>query len=331
MEYRQLGRTNLQVSKIGLGCWAFAGGQLWGEQPQSEINDIVAAAVDTGINLLDTAEAYGEGLSEQRLAEALGNHRDKVLLATKVSGRQISAGTIREACEASLRRLRTDTIDIYQIHWPQRDVPLAETLGEFEKLQDAGKIRTFGVSNYGPLDMNDLVKAGRAESNQLLYSLVTRQIEDEVVTKCIAQEMSILCYSPLAQGLLTGRWKTLEEVPPHRMRNRLYSSKRPATKHDEAGCEEELLAALQAIREICEELGQPMAVVSLAWCLHKRGVSSVLAGARSVKQVQSNVCAAELKLSDDLAGRLDEATAPVKAKLGSNHDILYGKERSRCR
>ena len=331
MEYRTLGRTDLKISTVSLGCWAFAGGQLWGEQSQTRINDVVSAAIDEGVNFFDTAEAYGDGLSEERLAEALGTRRENILLATKVSGKNIADGKIRESCEASLARLRTETIDLYQLHWPQHQVPLEDTLGELTRLQQEGKIREIGVSNFGPLDMDDLVQSGRVESNQLLYNLLCRQIEDQVIPRCIAQEMSVLCYSPLAQGLLTGKWKTVDDVPSSRARNRLFSSENPEAKHDEPGCEAEVFRALQTVREICEELGQPMAAVAMAWCLHKPGITSVLVGAQSVSQLKINVGATDLRLGDEVMKRLDEATLPVKRKLGVNLDILFSGERSRYR
>lgn len=328
MKYRKLGKSELNISTVALGCWPFSGGELWGDQEQREIDKIVGASIDAGINLFDTAEGY-EG-SEVRLAAALGPRRKEVVIASKVN----APGTrekVRAACEGSLRRLQTDYIDVYQIHWPRGNEYLDETLGEFEKLKDEGKIRVSAVSNYGPLDLTDALNISRVDSNQLLYSMLTRMIEDDVVPKCMEHQVSILCYSPLTQGLLTGKWKTADEVPPPRARSRLYSSSHSATLHHENGCEKEVFAALEKIREICVAIGQPMATVALAWCIHKPGITSVLAGARSPEQVQTNADAGDLVLSDDTIRALDEATEPVKAKLVPNLDVLLDSEKSRIR
>ena len=331
MQYRQLGRSELKVSTVALGCWAFAGGELWGDHEQAEIDQIVASAVDQGINLFDTAEAYGGGTSEQRLAQALGDRRKDVLIATKVSPGNTTRASLRKSCEASLRRLNTDYIDLYQIHWPVRDAPLADALYELEQLHREGKIRVSGVSNYGPLDMEDLIAAGHAESNQLLYSLLARMIEDEVIPRCIEQQVGILCYSPLAQGMLTGKWRSVDEVPEVRARTRHFSSSRPGTIHTEDGCEEKTFSALDHIREIAANFGQPMDTITLAWCLHKPGITSVLAGARSPEHVIHNASAADLALSTSIMSELDAATTPVKEHLAPNLDILCDAVNTRYR
>jgi len=331
MKYRKLGNTDLDISTVSLGCWAFMGGDLWGDQEQHELDDIVGAALDVGINLFDTAEGYGDGSSEQRLGRALGNRRNSALIATKVSGQHIAPDDLRKACERSLKNLGSDTIDLYQLHWPNHSIPLADSVGALKSLQEEGKVREIGVSNFGPLDLEDLVSTGRVESNQLLYSMLARMIEHDVVPRCVEHHLSILCYSPLAQGLLSGKWKTADEVSESRARNRLFSNNRPETLHDEAGCEEEMFASLAKIREISNELGQSMATVALAWCLHKPGVTTVLAGARSPEQIALNAQAAELQLDSGIVDQLDAASQPVKDKLGTNLDILLTGERIRYR
>ena len=236
MRYRQLGQTDLQVSTVALGCWQFGGGELWGDKNQDEVTDVVHAAIDAGINLFDTAEGYGGGQSEQMLGEALGSRRDEVLIATKAS--HVQADYVTSACEKSLKRLQTDVIDLYQVHWPRHDAPLSETLGAYEKLRDEGKIRVIGVCNFGPQDFDEMMQICRAESNQMLYSMFCRMLENTVTPRCLENDVSILCYSPLAQGLLTGRWRSIDEVPPVRARNRLFSSERSHTHHHGPGCEQ---------------------------------------------------------------------------------------------
>ena len=331
MQYRRLGRTGIEVSTVALGCWAFAGGTLWGEQDESQVEPTINAALGAGINLFDTAEIYGDGLSEQLLGRALGARRDQALIASKVSSKHLSKEGVRAACEGSLRRLRTDYIDLYQIHWPGRDVPLAETIEALEQLRDQGKIRVIGVSNFGPKDMADLTAVGRVESNQLLYSLLSRMIEHDVIPRCVEEDISMLCYSPIAQGMLTDKWPTLDDIPEERARPRLFSGTRPATSHHGPGCESLTSKAIEEIRRISRELGEPTAAVALAWCLHQPGITSVLAGARSPAQVTENAHAGSLKLDSDVVARLSAATDPVKAHLGTNLDFLFDGEGIRYR
>lgn len=329
MQYRPLGKTNLKVSTVALGCWQFGGGKLWGEQTSDTVRDIVHTAIDAGINLFDTAEGYGDGRSEEMLGKAIGHRRDEVLIATKVG--KLSAEYIATACENSLKRLGTDVIDLYQIHWPRHVEPLEETMGALEKLRAQGKIRVIGVSNFGPNDFDELTSVGRAESNQFLYSMLCRMMEDEVTPRCVQHDVSILCYSPLAQGLLADRWRSIDEVPPLRARNRLFSCNRPHTSHNEPGCETQVFEALDQIRTICRDIGQPMGTVALAWCLHQRGVASVLAGARNPAQVTENARAAEIRIDDPTRAQLNAATDMVKSMLCPNLDIISEAARSALR
>lgn len=331
MQYRKLGRTNIEVSTVALGCWAFGGGPLWGNQDEDDAVSAVHTALDVGITFFDTAELYGDGVSETILGRALQGRRDRAVIATKASKQHLSKQDIVVACERSLKRLDTDYIDLYQAHWPNPEVPVAETLEAMDRLKQEGKIRAVGVSNFGPRDMADLVDAGQVETNQLLYSLLTRMIEHEVMPICEANNIGILCYSPLAQGLLTGKWRSIEEVPEARRRSRLYAGTRPATMHDEPGCEAEVVEAVQGVRDIAAQLGRPMAAVALAWCLQRPAVASVLAGARNAAQVEQNARAGDLVLPDEAMAKLDLCTDKVKARMGANLDILYSHDRSRFR
>ncbi|NOZ26428.1 MAG: aldo/keto reductase, partial [Chloroflexi bacterium] len=227
------------------------------------------------------------------------------------------------------RRLNTDYIDLYQIHWPSREVPIEETMEALERLREQGKIRAIGVSNFGPQDMADLLAVGRCETNQLPYSLLWRAIEYEIVPQCLEHEIGLLCYSPLVHGLLTGKFSSPDEVPEGRARTRHFSRDRPLTRHGEEGCEEETFAAIERIRRICEGIGQPMAKVALAWLLYQPGVVSVLAGARHPGQVVENASAADLKLSPDVVRALTEATETLKAALGPNPDMWLSESRMR--
>jgi aryl-alcohol dehydrogenase-like predicted oxidoreductase len=214
---------------------------------------------------------------------------------------------------------------------PSREIPFADTYGALETLRDEGKIRTIGVSNFGNLDQPDMIAVGRFESNQLPYNLLWRAIEVEIQPQCVEHTISILPYSPLMQGLLTGKFKTAAEVPDDRARTRHYSHERALARHDSPGYETETFAAIDAIRDIAAELNQPMAHVSLAWLLHQPAVTSVIAGARNRQQMEENAVAAELTLSDEVVKRLSAATETLKSRFGADPDMWAATGKSRYR
>ena len=170
MKYSKLGSTDIEISTIVMGCWAIGGGYTWGEQDERDSIDTIRAAIDAGINMFDPAEFYNDGISEKVLGKGLSGLRDQVLVATKVWFENLTADKLIQACEGSLKRLRTDYIDLYQIHWPNWEVPIAETLGALEELKAKGKIRVIGCSNFGPWDLTDLLAHGRAWVDQLAYN-----------------------------------------------------------------------------------------------------------------------------------------------------------------
>ena len=321
MQMRQLGKSDLMVSPIGIGFWGIVGGDYWGEQDERDTIDAAQAALDSGINFFDTAEGYGDGYSETMLGVALGKRRGEAIIASKVGQSNLAPADLRAACERSLERLGTDYIDLYQVHWPRRDLPFDDTMAALQDLQREGKIRVIGVSNFGKLDMPDMLDCGRYEANQLPYSLLWRAIEFDIQPICESEQISILPYSPLNQALLTGRYSNADEMPYHRTRTRHFRGDRQDSRHGAPGFEAETFAAVAAIREICADIGEAMVHVALAWLLHQGAVTSVLAGARNRAQVESNCAAGALSLSDETLSRLDEATADLKAKLGADPDM----------
>jgi len=331
MECRHLGATDIAVSTVTMGCWAIVGDATWGPQDESDSISAIRAALDAGITTFDTAEGYGAGYSEALLGKTLTGIRDRAVIASKVSSDNLAPSDLKAACERSLKRLATDYIDLYQIHWPSRRIPLSETLGALEELKAQGKIRAIGVCNFGPLDLDDLTAAGRAESNQLPYNLLFRAIEFELQAQCAVNDMSILCYCPLAQGLLTGKFSSADEVPLGRARTRHFSRLRAQTRHGEEGHEEETFEAVNRIRGICDELGEPMERVTLAWLLHQPAVTTVIAGIRNAEQARRNAAAGDLKLSGDVVSQLCLATDSLKIALGSNPDMWQTATQSRFR
>lgn len=329
MQYRDLGNSGLRVSSICMGCWAIVGDATWGPQDERDAVAAIHAALDAGINFFDSAEMYGSGYSEELLAKALKGRREQAVIATKVSSMKLKPEALREACNASLRRLQTDVIDLYQIHWPNWDLPIEEPLAALEDLKIAGKIRAYGVSNFGKRDLSDLLNKGRVESNQLPYSLLWRAIEHEVQPVCVEHNVSILTYCSLAQGLLTGKFKSADEVPEGRARTRHFSNDRPQARHGEPGCEAETFAAIEEVRRISESVGHTMSEVALAWLLAQPAVTSVIAGSRNAEQSRANARAAAVVLSEEVLTQLSQATDGVKQKLGTNPDAWQGVSRMR--
>jgi myo-inositol catabolism protein IolS len=328
MRYRKLGRTDISVSAICLGCWALIGDDTWGHQDREESLATVRAALDAGISFFDTAPGYGDGDSEELLGRALADVRRDVVIATKVSRGQLAPGDAVRSCERSLRLLKTDVIDLLQVHWPSADVPLAETLGAMERLREAGKVRAIGVSNFGASWLGELRLLGRAETNQVNYSLLFRAVEHEVRPICLEEEIGILCYSPLCQGLLTGKFAGPDDVPDGRARSRLFSKDRPQARHDEPGCEAEAFRAVAEVRRIAASVGRPAGRVALAWVLAQPGVTSAIAGARSPAQVRENALAADLSLDRETLDGLAAATDEVKTRLGPNIDMWQTDSRA---
>lgn len=329
MESRKLTGTDVTVSAVTMGCWAIVGDETWGPQDESDAIAAIHEALDCGVNTFDTAEGYGGGYSEEILGRALSAHREEVVVLSKVSSGHLSAPEVKAACEASLKRLQRDHIDLYQIHWPSRSVPFEETYGALLELKASGKVRAIGVSNFGVEDLGSILDCGDVASDQMAYNLLFRALEYEIQPLAIQRGVSILCYSPLMQGLLTGKFAGADDVPESRARTRHFSSQRPQASHGEAGCEEALFDAVAAVRAISDELGRPSEQVALAWLLTRGGVAGVIAGARSPSQIRANAAAAQLELSADVVERLSQATEAVKIALGENADMWLSPSRIR--
>ena len=329
MEYRRLGQTDMRVSVMALGCWPFAGGAVWGDQDDDESVATVHAALDAGINFFDTAEGYENGHSERVLGRGLKGRRPEAIIATKVSPSHLGKADVIKACEQSLINLQTDYIDLYQIHWPNWQVPLTETVEALQQLKQQGKVRAIGVSNFGVQDLGELLTLSECTTDQLPYSLLWRVIEREIQPLCLQQQVGLICYSPLMQGLLTGRYATADDVPAGLARIRLYANHRPMAQHGEPGCETEVFTALQEIRRIADGLGQPMATVALAWVKQQPGVTSFLVGARKPEELQWNLPVLDLTLPAAVVAALNHATEPVKAHLGNNPDMWMSTSRMR--
>ena len=314
---------------MALGCWPFAGGVVWGDQDEGESIATVHAALDAGINFFDTAEGYEEGHSERVLGRGLAGRREEAVIATKVSPNHLSPEGVVAACEQSLENLQTDYIDLYQIHWPNHEIPIETTWGALEGLLAAGKVRALGVANFASGDLADLIAVGQVASNQLPYGLLWRAIEFDLLAQCRERDIGLVCYAPLAQGLLTGRYASADEVPDGLARTRWYAGTRPPAKHGEPGCEEAVFRAIAGMCEVSERIGAPLASVALAWVRQQPGVTSFLVGARNPQELGWNLPSLELELDAATMGELARLSAPVKEAIGRNVDMWFAESRMR--
>ncbi len=294
MEKRRLGDSDLHVSVVGMGCWQLDTGH-WGST-EAEVIAAVHAALDCGINLFDTAEGYGRGRSEQILGKALADRRDEALIATKISAGNLAVEQIRPHCEASLARLGTDYIDLYQIHWPTRQVPMDRSMAELVKLQKEGKVRHIGVSNFNCQQMDLVRSGGNIVSLQPPFSLLWREIEGEILPYCRQHNIGVLPYSPLAQGLLTGRYNRQNRPAPDEGRNVLFQIPEAY---------ERCVGAVEQMKPIADAQGVALSQLAIQWVLSTEGVTSALVGARKPDQVRGNTAASEVQMPRDVYEKLD--------------------------
>lgn len=326
MELRPLGRSGLKVSVLSLGAMTFGESTTFMKgvtSPDEEARRVFDAAIDAGMNLVDTANVYSEGRSEELTGQWIRGKRSRVLLATKCRfpigwglehppgphDQGLSRQHILRACEDSLRRLGTDVIDLYQVHMQDGTVPIEETLRALDDLVRQGKVRYIGCSNYTGYRLVESLWAAdrrgleRYVSVQLQWSLVVRDAEREVLPACRAFGLGTLLWSPLASGFLSGKYHR-DGAPPAESRLGAWQDtwRRLATERN--------WRILDAVREVAAARGTTPAAVSLAWLLARPETTSILVGARTVAQLQANLAATELRLSAEELARLDEVSRP---------------------
>ncbi|MCZ6676229.1 MAG: aldo/keto reductase [Candidatus Poribacteria bacterium] len=326
MEKRICGKSGIGLSAMGLGCWSYGGGDYWGPQSQQDVDAVAQAALDHGINFFDTAEGYNDGRSEEALGNALKGRRHEAKIGTKISANNTEPTVLREHCEASLRRLQTDYIDIYMVHWPIAEHSVADAFATLNALKAEGKIRSIGVSNFGVQQLSEALATGvQIDVNQLCYNLLSRAIEVEILPLCLEHEIGIFGYMPLMQGILTGIYRTADEIPHVHARFRHFRGDRPRAGHGEAGAEAEMFEAIDGIRALAASEGIPMSRLALAWAMAKPGITCVLVGTRNLSELHENVQVTGLSLSAEMIGQLDALTEPLLQKLGSNADYFLAK------
>jgi aryl-alcohol dehydrogenase-like predicted oxidoreductase len=336
MQYRPLGTSGLEASVVAFGAWAI-GGWNWGWQDDDQSIRALHAAIDAGINLIDTAPVYGFGRSEEVVGRAIARRRDDVLIATKVgmrwdtdrgklffrsSDEEISADgsrrvhvysspeSVRMEVHASLKRLGVERLDLVQTHWQDETTPIADTMGELLRLKDEGKIRAIGACNASIEQLEEYRSVGPLDSDQERYSLLDRGAEAEKLPWCLRNNVAFLAYSPLANGLLTGRMGPEREFPKGDMRN-----VRPRFSKESRQLVSD---ALEGLKPIAQRHGVTLAQLVIAWTLGQSGMTHALVGARDEKQAKENAAAAHVTLSDDELKTVAERIGNLGERVGSS-------------
>jgi len=323
MEYRSLGRTGVQVSALCLGCMNFGT-----PTPEDESLAMIDCALDRGINFLDTANVYNRGVSEEIVGKALKNNgkRNRTFLATKVHGRMddddiLAAGNNRrhiiEQCDASLKRLQTDYIDLYQIHRPQSHVPIDETLRALDDLIRVGKVRYIGTSTFpawGVLEslwVSKELGLNRFVTEQPPYHLLDRSIERELVPLAQTYGLAILPWSPLARGFLTGKYRRGEEIPDDSRLGR--DMKGAMADRTRQNFTDMGYNVLDAVEELAQEKGCTPGQIALAWCVQQPGITSPIIGPRTMGHLEDNLGALNVTITAEDRARLDAVAPPEHA------------------
>jgi aryl-alcohol dehydrogenase-like predicted oxidoreductase len=314
MIYRKLGNSDIEVTPISFGAWAI-GGWMWGGSDRKKAIRALEASIDLGITSIDTAPVYGFGLSEEIVGEVISRKRDKVQIMTKFGliwdtsqgefyfstlnneghpikiHKHASKESIILECEQSLKRLQTDYIDLYQIHWPVPTSPIEETMEAVDALIKQGKIRAAGVSNFSTKEMEEARKAIPIASNQVPYSMVKRKIEDDVVPYCIENHVSIIVYSPLQRGILSGKFKSDHEFGE--------GDSRPSTPYYTKNNIDRINSFLDQLKPLARAKNASMAQLVIRWTIQQPGITTVLAGIRDEKQLIENAGSLSFNLSDE--------------------------------
>jgi aryl-alcohol dehydrogenase-like predicted oxidoreductase len=323
MELRTLGRSEVKVTPMAFGAWA-VGGWMWGGAKESEAIKAIQAAYHSGITTIDSAPVYGFGRSEEIIGKAMqGIGRDRYQILTKFGlnwktkqgepyfdtvdneGKPLklykwsSKERVMKECEDSLRRLKTDYIDLYQIHWPDNTTPVSETFEAVHRLIEQGKVRAAGVCNYSVQLVDEALETIALASNQVPYSLINRNIEKEIIPQAIEKGMSIIPYSPLQRGLLTGKIKPGHQFNEGDSRegNRFYTDENIRRTN----------VLLEQIKPIAEKYNATLAQIVINWAIHQPGIGCVLVGARNEQQVKDNVSALNFSLSTEDVRKITEA------------------------
>ncbi|MDR1251890.1 MAG: aldo/keto reductase [Treponema sp.] len=338
----------LLLSRIGIGCWPFGGGAYWGDQNQKDVDGIVRAAIERGLNVFDTARMYNDGASEISLGKALKGYRDKAFVISKISPARAYRESLREECEASLKGLATDYIDMYMLHWPinpkgiehftndpevvKNPPTAAEAFETLAALKKEGKIRHIGVSNFGVQQITEAAACcPDIAANELPYNIISRAIEAEIIPFCTEHKIAVITSMTLQQGVLTGLYQSAAEVPPHQAHSRHFSMEagKGTSRHNEAGAEAEVFETVDLLRKIAPELGLSVAQLSAAWVLANPRIGCALIGSRNIAELEENIRCLSITLPAEVKAQIDEASLQVLDKLGNNPDYYENSQERR--
>jgi aryl-alcohol dehydrogenase-like predicted oxidoreductase len=302
MQTRQLGGSDLHLTTIGLGTWAIGGGDWdfgWGPQDDKESIATIRQSLEMGVNWIDTAAVYGLGHAEEIVAEAVAGHRDDVIIATKCGLRwkgttpfgRLDAASVREEAEASLRRLDTDVIDLYQIHWPNPDKDIEEAWTTIAELIEEGKVRHAGVSNFDVAQLERVRKIHPVASLQPPYSMLERGVEQELLDYCAAHEIGVIAYSPMTAGLLTGKYSKakVSELPRNDWRRGYENFTEPRLSAN--------LELIDQLKDIARRNEMSMSQLAIAWVLRRSEITAAIVGARRPQQIEQTAPAGDQMLS----------------------------------
>ena len=310
-DLRPLGRSGVTVPPIGLGTWGLSGAW-WGPQSDSESVRTIERSLDLGVTLIDTAESYGDGHAEEVLGSVLSRRRDETVVMTKVSPEHFDE--IEAHFEASCRRLRTDVLDIYLLHWPHPDLPVGAAMAVLERLRSQGRIRAVGVSNFEPDELEVAREHGRIDLVQLPYNMFWRQIEDATLPYCRQNDIGVIAYSGLAQGLLTGllRKDTMLGPDDNRTLTVLFQPQHYG----------DCIAAVDRLRSIAARHGCSVAHLAVDWLTRRAGCTAALLGARTAAEAQDNARAISVELSEKDRAEADAVTREVWQALPPYPDMF---------
>ncbi|KAA3605637.1 MAG: aldo/keto reductase [Candidatus Scalindua sp. AMX11] len=302
MEYRVLGKSDLSVSIIGYGAWGIGGAPFWTTEGEENSANSILKALSVGINFFDTAPVYGFGYSEELLGKTLRKKREDVIIATKCGLRweredlsslrkEATQKSILFEIDASLKRLQTDYVDLYQVHWPDESTPISETMEALLKIQKAGKARYIGVSNYTVEMMKESLTYGQIVSLQPMYSMLERDIEQTILPYCREVDIGIICYSPLASGVLTGKYDENTKFKDWRGKDIIgHFTDDVYLSH---------VRKVKEIAKIAKKLGKTTAQLAINWLIHQSGVTTALVGVKNPGQVEQNSGAVGWKIPDE--------------------------------
>ncbi|MBL7091930.1 MAG: aldo/keto reductase [Candidatus Omnitrophica bacterium] len=304
IQYRKLGSSNIKVTTLALGTWAFGADRWWGEQRDLDSQNTLYRAIELGINFIDTAPIYGNGHSEAVIGEALKKEklREKVILATKAGLRwkasspeesfyNLKKQSILEEVEDSLRRLQTEVIDLYQAHFPDHSTPIGETAQALYKLYQKGKIRAIGVSNFSVGQMREFMKFSALHSLQPRYSMFRREIESEILPFCIENNIAVLAYSPLDNAVLTGKFFFGQKIPQDKVRSINYDLEGENFRINKE--------AVVKLKDVASKYKKSLTQLALNWVVARRGLTCAIVGARRPAQIEENTGAAGWEIAKE--------------------------------